>query len=127
MKNNLNSYVLVLNFKEQQVATNFIDVEAKVFNKHLHILLNVHYPFIAFAIDVEYGKITFIDEPELFNQFSPFYNVLDTKELNAPVLLRLGSKKSIVQNENELNSVELKQIAFWKPEIIGDLIFNYWD
>ncbi len=123
----------VLNFKEQQVATNFIDVEAKDFNKNLHILLNVHYPFIAFAfafafaIDVEYGKITFIDEPELFNQFSPFYNVLDTKELNAPVVLRLGSKKSIVQNENELNSAELKQIAYWKPEIIGDIIFNYWD
>lgn len=99
----------VLDFKEPQIATNFFDVEAKVFNKHLHILLNVHYPFMAFAFDVEYGKITFIDEPELFKQFSPFYNVLNTKELNAPVLLWLGSKKSIVQNDNELNSDELER------------------
>ena len=106
----------VLDFKEPQVATNFIDVEIKVFNKHLHILLNVHYPFMAFASDVEYGKITFIDEPELYKQFSPYYNVLDTKELNAPVILRLGSKKGIVQNNNELNSDELEQIAYWKPE-----------
>lgn len=117
----------VLDIKEPQVATNFFDVEAKIFNKHLHILLNVHYPFMAFAFDVEYGKITFIDEPELFKQFSPFYNVLNTKELNAPVLLRLGSKKSIVQNDNELNSDELEQIAYWKPERIGEIIFNYWD
>jgi hypothetical protein len=117
----------VLDFKEPQVATNFFDVEAKVFNKHLHILLNVHYPYMAFAFDVEFGKITFIDEPELFKQFSPFYNVLDTKELNAPVILRLGSKKSILQNDNELNSAELEQIAYWKPERIGEIIFNYWD
>ncbi|AZV41532.1 hypothetical protein BAOM_0921 [Peribacillus asahii] len=117
----------VLDFKEPQVATNFFDVEAKVFNKHLHILLNVHYPYMAFAFDVEFGKITFIDEPELFKQFSPFYNVLDTKELNAPVILRLGSKKSILQNNNELNSAELELIAFWKPERIGEIIFNCWD
>jgi hypothetical protein len=117
----------VLDFKEPQVATNFFDVEAKVLNKHLHILLNVHYPYMAFAFDVEFGKITFIDEPELFKQFSPFYNVLDTKELNAPVILRLGSKKSILQNDNELNSAELEQIAYWKPERIGEIIFNYWD
>ncbi|MDF2066764.1 hypothetical protein [Bacillus sp. Cr_A10] len=112
---------------QPQVTANFFDVEAKIFNKHLHILLNVHYPFMAFAFDVEYGKIIFIDEPELFKQFSPFYNVLDTKELNAPVILRLDSKKSIVQNDNEFNSDELKQIAYWKPERIGDIIFNYWD
>lgn len=117
----------MVDFTEQQVATNFLDVEAKVFNKHLHILLNVHYPFIAFAIVVENGKLTFVDEPELFRQFSPFYYVLNTKELNEPLILKQGSKNSILQNDNELNSAELKQIAYWKPERIGEIIFNYWD
>lgn len=117
----------MLDFKEPKVATNFIDVEIKIFNKHLHILLNAHYPFMAFASDVEYGKITFINQPELCNLFSPYYQVLDTKELNAPALLRLGSKKFIVHNDNELNSDELEQIAYWKPETIGEIIFNYWD
>ena len=42
-----------------QVATNFFDFEARVLNKHLHILLNDHYPFMAFAFDVEYGKLNF--------------------------------------------------------------------
>jgi len=117
----------VLDFKEPQVSTNFFDVEVKVFNKHLHILLNAHYPYMAFAYDVEYGKITFIDEPELFKHFSPFYNVLDTKKLNRSVILSLDSKKSNLQNDNELNSTELEQIAYWKPERIGEIIFNYWD
>ena len=62
----------VLDFKEPQVATNFFDVEANIFNKHLHILLNVHYPYMAFAFDVEYGKITFIDEPEFSNSLALF-------------------------------------------------------
>lgn len=117
----------VLNFKEPQVATNFIDVEAKVFNKHLHILLNAHYPFMAFAIDVEYGKITFIDDPELYKLFSRYYNVLDTNELNVPVLLMQGSKKGILQNDHDLNSDELEQITYWNPERIGEIIFNFWD
>ncbi|MEI4771430.1 hypothetical protein WAX74_17525 [Psychrobacillus sp. FJAT-51614] len=116
----------LLDFNEPQGATNFFNVEAKIFNKNLHILLNVHYPFMAFAFNVEYGKITFFDEPELVKQFSPFYNVLDTRELNAPVIIGLDSKKSIVQNDN-FNSDELEQIAYWKPERVGDIIFNYWD
>jgi hypothetical protein len=32
-----------------------------------------------------------------------------------------------LHNDNELNSAELKQIAYWKPETIGELIFNFWD
>lgn len=118
---------VIVGFKGPQMGTNFFDVEARVFNKHLHILLNAHYPFMAFANKVEYGKVVFFDEPELVTLFSPFYNVLDTKKLNEPVILKLGSKKNSVQNENNLNDDELKQIAYWKPERIGNIIFNYWD
>ena len=73
------------------------------------------------------GNIKFIDEPDLIKQFSSFYKVLGTKELNEPLSLRFGSKKSILQNANELNSAELEQIAYWKPEKVGEVIFNYWD
>lgn len=117
----------ILEFKGQQISTNFFDVEAKISNKHMHILLNVHYPFMAFASKVECGEILFINESELDKLFSPFYNVLEIKELNEPVILRLGSKQSILQKENDFNNDELKQIAYWKPKTIGDIIFNYWD
>ena len=117
----------ILEFKGQQISTNFFDVAAKISNKHIHILLNVHYPFMAFASEVECGEIVFINESELNKLFSPFYTVLDKKELNEPVILRLGSKQSILQKENDFNNDELKQVAYWKPKTIGDIIFNYWD
>ena len=117
----------VLEFKEPQYPTNFYNVEVKIINKHLYILLNEHYPYLAFASVVEFGNIKFIDEPDLIKQFSSFYKVLGTKELNEPLSLRFGSKKSILQNANELNSAELEQIAYWKPEKVGEVIFNYWD
>ena len=93
----------------------------------MHILLNVHYPFMTFANEVEYGKIAFINEPELDKLFGSIYNVLGTKELNEPAILKLGSKQTILQNENDFNKDELKQVAYWKPKTIGEIIFNYWD
>lgn len=115
----------VLIYKEPQAGTNFYHTEVNVFNKHLHLLLNAHYPFLAFASVVNYGQIDFVDEPQLFEQFSTYYRVLGTVELNEPLFLKLGSKEDNLQNE--LNSAELKQLAYWKPETIGSLIFNFWD
>lgn len=48
------------------------------------------------------------------------YHVTVEVELNAPI------------NQNwvmatELNSAELKQLAYWKPETVGQIIYNYWD
>lgn len=107
----------VLEFKTPKEETNFFDVEVNVFNKHFHILLNAHYPLLAFASIVNFGEINFIDEPQLNKEFIPFYSVLGTKELNEPFL----------QKDNELNNGELKQISYWNPKSIGDVIFNYWD
>lgn len=116
----------VLAFKEPHYPMNFYDTEVKVFNKHFHILLNEHYPYLAFASIVEYGKINFMDVPEL-KQFPSPYNVLSVKELNEPLVLNPDSKKGILQNENDLNRAELEQVAYWKPNRIGEVIFNYWD
>lgn len=117
----------VLEFKEPKENTNFFDVEVNDFNKHFHILLNAHYPLLAFASVVSYGKIDFFDEPHLNKELSPFYIVLRKEELNESIIINSDSKKFTIQNENELNSAELKQLAYWKPERIGDVIFNHWD
>lgn len=117
----------ILEFKEPREKTNFFDVEVNVFNKYFHILLNAHYPLLAFASFVNFGEINFCDEPQLNKEFSPYYSVLGTMELNEPISIKSESKNSSIQNENELNSAELKQLAYWKPERIGDVIFNYWD
>ncbi len=108
----------ILNFQEPQITSNYFAMKVKVSNKHFYILLNAHYPFLAFASTVNFGKINFIEVPHLKEEFSPFYIVLSTKDLNEPFLL---------QSENELNSEELKQIAYWEPYGIGEVIFNNWD
>ena len=120
-------YGKIAGCKGQQDTANFFAVEVKTPVKHLHLLLNAHYPFLAFANKAEYGKITFVDDPALGKLFSPFYHVLDTKKLNERIILKPGSKRNILQNANDLNEEELKQIAFWQPETIGEIIYNYWD
>ncbi|MBA9027440.1 hypothetical protein [Peribacillus huizhouensis] len=107
----------VLEFKAPTEVTNFFDVEVNVINKHFHILLNAYYPLLTFSSVVNFGEINFIDEPHLYKEFSPFYSVLGTTELN----------EQFFQKDNEFNNAELEQIAYWKPERIGDVIFNYWD
>ncbi len=87
----------MLKFIEPQVPTNFLNVEVKVFNKHLHILLNEHYPFLAFASFVDFENIKFIDEPELLKQFSPFYRVLSMEELNKPLYIKESTGKIILE------------------------------
>lgn len=117
----------VKKFNSSGYITNFYSTQIELFDKQFFILLNEHYPFLAFASNVEYCDIKFLDMPILFEQFSTYYKVIKTEKLNESVILRPGSKNGILQNEHELNSAELKQIAYWKPETIGNIIFNYWD
>ena len=59
-----------------------------------------------------------IDQPILSEPFSPFYQVLRSEALNMPCA------QPTVKN-SELNRAELKELAYWKPETIGQIIFNY--
>lgn len=106
---------------------NFIDVKVSLRDTKLHILLNKYYPIIAFASNVEFGSVTFIDNPILSEQFSSSYRVLSCRELNKPISLNGGSKECLLKNENELNQAELEQVAYWKPRTMGEIIFNQWD
>lgn len=112
----------VIDFNTPQNPANFYHAQVEIDNIQFYILLNEHYPYLAFASVVEFGNIKFIDMHVLFEQFTPFYQVLDTVELNTPINQILGAK-----NKHALNSAELEQIAYWKPETIGQVIFHYWD
>ncbi|MCM3667250.1 hypothetical protein M3204_22900 [Mesobacillus subterraneus] len=109
----------LLKFREPLYPLNFYEAEVKVNDNEFYILLNEHYPYIAFASVVEFGKIDFINASELLTQFSPFYKVLSLKELNEPL--------NIKSDSINLNSAELEQISYWKPKTIGEVIFNFWD
>lgn len=84
-------------------------MKVEVFNKQLHILLNEHYPFLAFASFIGFETINFIDEPEVSKEFSLFYRVLGMRELNEPLYTKEGIEKIVVKHE--LNSAEWEQMV----------------
>ncbi|TWP47918.1 hypothetical protein FKR81_30025 [Lentzea tibetensis] len=59
---------------------------------------------------------TFVDDPKW--TFDAPFQLLSKEVLDTPVS---------AADLSELHEVELKQIANWQPETIGQLIFNWWD
>ncbi|AZB41864.1 hypothetical protein CEF21_05845 [Bacillus sp. FJAT-42376] len=110
-------------FLDSEYPLNFYHVKMYSQTVQIHLLLNHHYPYLSFASSVEYGRISFVDPPEWAESFRPFYTILSKTELNERVTISGNQLK----NENELDEAELKEIAFWKPERIGEIIFNAWD
>ncbi len=110
----------IIKFHSSQNVTNFYYAQVEIRGIGFYILLNKHYPYLAFASVIELENIQFIDIPVSSNPFAPFYKVLDTYNLNLSI-------EPFLQGENTLNSAELKQISYWKPKTMGQVIFNYWD
>lgn len=110
----------VIEFYTPQYQANFYHAQVEVLGNVFYILLNEHYPYLTFASLIEPGNIKFIDKPSLNEQFSPFYRVIGTVELNVPFHQTMVKK-------TELNTAELEQLAYWKPETVGQIIFNFWD
>lgn len=48
------------------------------------------------------------------------------KQLDRTKFLNVPFNQNLIK-KTELNSAELEQIAYWKPETVGQIIFNYWD
>lgn len=86
------------------------------------VLLNAHYPMLAFAKPSrgDGGQFQFVDHSGLAKQFSAFdvYQVLAAAELNEPVKDNACCHLTIPERE---------QIKYWRPGRVGDLLFNRWD
>ena len=110
----------VIDFNEAKYPINFYSVKFEILDHQFFVLLNEHYPYLAYASVVEFGNITFMDKPVSHENFSDFYKVLGKVELDVPF------NQNLVIN-SELNRTELEMLAYWKPETVGQIIFNYWD
>ncbi|WP_131724747.1 hypothetical protein [Paenibacillus solani] len=98
---------------------NFYTYQIGIRTTVFYILLHSTFPFVAFASVVDYSGIKFIDEPEQVKTIlSESYKVLDTNLLNQ-TLTR--------EDTSRLGRHEQEMIRYWKPETIGEVIFNYWD
>ncbi len=112
--------VRIIEFHMPKYPINFYYALVEMLGNRFYILLNEHYPYLAFSSAVEYGNIKFIDRPDLNNRFSSYYRILSKRELNTPF-----NQDNL--NKSELNRAELDQITFWKPQTVGQVIFNYWN
>ncbi|RIU93468.1 hypothetical protein D1864_08370 [Oceanobacillus picturae] len=110
----------IMEFHMPKHPTNFYYALVEMLNNRFYILLNEHYPYLAFSSAVDFGNIKFIDRHDLNNRFSSYYRILSKRELSTPF-----NQKNL--NKSELNRAELDQITFWEPQTVGQVIFNYWD
>lgn len=98
---------------------NFYTYQIGIRTKVFHILLHSNFPFVAFASVVDYSGIVFIDAPEQVKTIlTENYIVLESKLLN---------QTFTSEDTRTLGRHEQEMIKYWKPETIGEVIFNYWD
>lgn len=107
-----------IKFYSPEYPQNFYKVRFEIHDRQFYILLNEHYPYLAFALIVQYGNIQFIDFPDLSREFPPSYMVLKTSELSTPI--------NQFRQNNKFNSAELEQID-WENDTVGQVIFNTMD
>ena len=116
----LNAKVLRLE-TELQVGRNFIVSELLYKTERILALCNAHFPYIAFATaEGGFYAPIFQDSPHLVKGFelTGEYIVLPQSLLDA---------STSVEQLAQLSDAELNQIRYWKPQRIGDIIFNHWD
>ena len=95
--------------------------EKRVFQRFCYsIAIRYHCEVLSFDLDLASKNFYFAEiktEQGRFYLTDPSVNVLTLAELEQ-------NWHDIV---GELSKAELEQIKYWKPNIMGDIIFNFWD
>ncbi len=107
----------ILSLDTSLVDKNFYVAQIQTYHFCIYLLRNAYYPYLAFADSVKDGMISFINQPKDFYFAWEGYHLLDTETLNV-ACERVGTC---------LNEAEQMQIKFWKPNTVGEIIFNFWD
>lgn len=107
----------------EQVTSNFH--EALMTLRHgtetVRVLCNAHHPIVAFTRPAANGaavRLEFLDCPELADVMREEFALMSRAEACAGV-----SDELVAQ----LGDAELQQMRYWKPQRVGDVVFNYWD
>lgn len=105
----------VISFDLDLVSKNFYSAEFKTGQGRLYLLENAYYPWAAAEINLSFAGIEFIECP------------FDLTEQNVRLLTLSELRQDWHGFVGKLSSAELRQIAYWKPKTIGDIVFNFWD
>lgn len=112
----------VLEFTDALYPANFNKAYFRFPEKHVCLVMNKHYPMLAFATTVEALKIQFINFPEGASEIPDEFTVL------SPDALEAGVPEDLAELPNQqLNKGEVEQVTYWKPQTVGQIIFNFWD
>ncbi|OCA87580.1 hypothetical protein A8F94_06890 [Bacillus sp. FJAT-27225] len=114
----------VVDFSPAHPGRNYHECSALTEEGRFRILLNAHYPYLAFA---KSEALEFLDKPGLTGMFEQHYQVLSPLQLSEPLHFGKKGKKIYVVNENTLHEADLLQLAYWRPGTVGEAVFNHWD
>ena len=96
---------------------NFYSAQIRRHDDAVFILQNVHYPYVAFAGQDDSGGFVLTSQPEWLRLPTGTVRFLSLAELNQDWHNLCG----------ELSPEELEQIRYWRPQTVGEIIFNTWD
>ena len=96
---------------------NFYSAQIRQYDAVVFILQNIHYPYAAFAQRDAFGGFVLTSQPEWFRLLTGPVHFLSLAELNQDWHNLCGA----------LSPEELEQIRYWRPQTVGEIIFNTWD
>ncbi len=106
----------------QKVEANFAQAVLDLPGGLFAVLLNAHFPVIAFAepLTESGAPVQFVDEAALAEEFLGYgvYEVWSCSILEASVTPEICK---------QLASAEVEQAQYWRPRRVGDFVFNFWD
>ena len=95
-------------------ARSFYFAQIYKYESSIFVLQNAHYPYAAFAQRDPFGGFTLTQQPKWLQLPESPVHVLSLDELNQ-------DWHSLCK---ELDQEELEQINFWRPQTVGEIIFN---
>ena len=112
----------VLSFREPGADRNYAEAVIETPDGIIAVLLNRHYPIIAFASLAGDGEMVrrFVEAHDLTAAFEDLseYQLLPRSVAEEPINPEVF---------RSLEPAELAQIAYWQPDTVGEVIFNSWD
>lgn len=109
----------------EKIDSNFVMAVVELADGPVAVFLNRHFPVIGFAVppgagDVSPLPLRFVDCKLLAQEFRATggYEVLSREEL----------ERSLDPNHlQQLLPAEIEQAKYWRPQRVGDVVFNFWD
>jgi hypothetical protein len=119
----IGGHVLKIKVDSFELFRNYFRIDVQLANGTVRqIVCNKYHPLLAIALEAEDGEAypRFVDEPNLATALSAWgeFEVLSAETLGA-VPDRI--------NTALLGKAELKQVRYWKPKSVGQILFNHWD